>query len=60
MSINRLPCAKHDISGEKARTTDLELRIRTLEKQRGELIEGFRKQLKLIDILKRQKVRCWC
>jgi hypothetical protein len=30
--------------------------VRVLEKQRAELMEGFRKQLKLIDILKRQKV----
>jgi len=27
-----------------------------LEKQRNELLQGFKKQLKLIDILKRQKV----
>jgi len=30
--------------------------VKVLEKQRAELMEGFRKQLKLIDILKRQKV----
>lgn len=29
---------------------------RQLEKQRAELMTGFKKQLKLIDILKRQKV----
>lgn len=27
-----------------------------LEKQRNELLQGFKKQLKLIEILKRQKV----
>ena len=37
--------------------SELEARIRELEKQRGEVIAAFRKQIKLIDILKRQKVR---
>ena len=30
--------------------------IRRLERQRAELLSAFRKQLKLIDVLKRQKV----
>jgi hypothetical protein len=42
---------------DRARASAAEARVRVLEKQRGELMEGFRKQLKLIDILKRQKVR---
>jgi hypothetical protein len=33
-----------------------EARIRVLEKQRSDLISAFRKQMKLIDVLKRQKV----
>lgn len=31
-------------------------RIKTLEKQRNDLISAFRKQMKLIDLLKRQKM----
>lgn len=31
-------------------------RIKVLEKQRNDLISAFRKQMKLIDILKRQKM----
>jgi hypothetical protein len=41
---------------DRSRATAAENRVRVLEKQRAELMEGFRKQLKLIDILKRQKV----
>ena len=43
--------------GDKARVEALEARVKVLEKQRNELLEAFRKQMKLIDILKRQKVR---
>ena len=31
-------------------------RIKTIEKQRNDLISAFRKQMKLIDLLKRQKM----
>merc|ERR1712216_557324 len=39
--------------GEKER---LEHEVKTLIRQRGELLGAFRKQMKLIDVLKRQKV----
>jgi cob(I)alamin adenosyltransferase len=42
---------------DKARAAAAEARVRVLEKQRADLLDGFRKQLKLVDILKRQKVR---
>ncbi len=45
------------MQGDKARLEAAEARVKVLEKQRAELLEGFRKQMKLIDILKRQKVR---
>jgi hypothetical protein len=49
--------------GDRGKTDELkasEARVRALEKQKSELVDGFRKQMKLIDILKRQKVRCDC
>jgi hypothetical protein len=43
-------------SVDTAKFTAMEARIRTLEKQRADLVEGFRKQMKLINVLKRQKI----
>lgn len=44
-------------SGDRARAEELAGRVRNLEKQRADLVDAFRKQMKLIDVLKRQKVR---
>ena len=41
---------------EKKRLESLLAENRKLEKQKSDLIQGFRKQARLIDILKRQKM----
>ena len=55
--LNRVKAAARDTNQDESRKVEkLTADIRRLEKQRSELIAGFKKSLKLIDVLKRQKL----
>ncbi|KAM8972250.1 testis-expressed protein 9 [Pelodytes ibericus] len=57
MELNKLKQNNKDLTNqERRKIEELKLENKKLEKQKGDLLAGFKKQLKLIDILKRQKM----
>ncbi|XP_066491526.1 testis-expressed protein 9 isoform X1 [Tiliqua scincoides] len=57
MELNKLKQSNKDaVNQEQKKFEELKSENKRLEKQKGELMAGFKKQLKLIDILKRQKM----